>query len=133
VGKSNFVLATTPVINAHGGSAGVSETTTITINADGSVTLSVSVGSLTAPILNPNWGSPLTAGIGSNYWARNNTVSATGGTLTPATWVQLTSGGTITLSSNSIVVKHFSGTIDFSLTSGGAILATASYDIYAGG
>ena len=105
---------------------GAASSVSITLFSDGSTTE-------TGGVI-PDWGAPLTAGIGSGYWVQFTQTGGGGGGMsgTIGSRVSLSTNQTWTLTRASLGVASRTFTVDFyNVASGGIVLSTGTLTMYA--
>jgi hypothetical protein len=104
------------------------------LNTNGTVTASGNGTDVINSSSTPNWFLPTSVGIGSSYWVKpfctgGTTPNGGSSTMTNNAWYNITSIGTLELDSAPGVLQTATGTLSFSLTNGGTVLATLAYSI----
>ena len=134
-GKSSFVPGLTGGGTLYDGSGdGGAQTTALSVNTDGSITVTSTSNGLFATRA---WGSPLVAGIGSQYWVRftqtatSQTGTGSGSASASTGWLQLTSARSVQVSATKIgttgtKITNATYTIEISKDGGASVVASAA-------
>lgn len=117
---------------AHGLSEGFAITVSMSIQSDGAITATTNGDMVTDTINGDLWFTPVTPGIGANYWVRATVTSGSFSSGIAGTWLNLGTSRSWSRSQNSIGSSTVQFTIDIASDSAGSnIVATGSFTLTA--